>query len=45
MLPLIPTGRFGEAHDVAEVITFLMRHDVDYVNGVTIAVDGGSEAL
>lgn len=45
ILPMIPAARFGEAEDVAAVIAFLMSPGVSYVNGVTIPVDGGFEAL
>jgi len=45
ILPMIPAARFGEAEDVAAVIAFLMNPGLSYVNGVTIPVDGGFEAL
>jgi NAD(P)-dependent dehydrogenase (short-subunit alcohol dehydrogenase family) len=45
ILPMIPAARFGEAEDVAAVIAFLMNPRLSYVNGVTIPVDGGFEAL
>lgn len=45
VLPMIPAARFGVADDVAAVIDFLMRPDVSYVNGATIPIDGGFEAL
>ncbi len=37
----IPAGRFGKPEDVAAVIAFLVSDGAAYVNGQTIAVDGG----
>jgi 3-oxoacyl-[acyl-carrier protein] reductase len=37
----VPMGRFGEAEEVAEVVTFLAGERAGYVTGQTIAVDGG----
>jgi 3-oxoacyl-[acyl-carrier protein] reductase len=37
----VPMGRFGEAEEVAEVVTFLAGEGAGYVTGQTIAVDGG----
>jgi len=36
-----PMRRFGEAEEVASVISFLLSPAASYVNGVTIPVDGG----
>lgn len=41
MLAGVPAGRFGEAGEVAAVIAFLCTPAAAYVNGVSIAVDGG----
>jgi len=41
MLASVPAGRFGEASEVASVIAFLCTPAAAYVNGVSIAVDGG----
>ena len=37
----VPSRRFGEASEVAAVIAFLCTPAAAYVNGVSIAVDGG----
>ncbi|MDH3666310.1 MAG: SDR family oxidoreductase [Paracoccaceae bacterium] len=36
-----PLGRFGQPHEVATVIRFLLSEDASYINGQTINVDGG----
>ncbi|MFC5740665.1 SDR family NAD(P)-dependent oxidoreductase [Dyella tabacisoli] len=41
MLSTVPARRFGEAAEVAAVIAFLCTPAAAYVNGVSIAVDGG----
>ncbi len=44
-LARIPTGRFGEAQEVADVALFLASPLADFVNGTIIPVDGGEGAL
>lgn len=41
----IPSGRLGEAEDIARVACFLASDYSAYVNGVTIPVDGGIAGL
>lgn len=41
MLATVPARRFGEVEEVAAVIAFLCTPAAAYVNGVSIAVDGG----
>jgi 3-oxoacyl-[acyl-carrier protein] reductase len=41
LMATVPAGRFGEASEVAAVIAFLCTPAAAYVNGVSIAVDGG----
>lgn len=41
LIATIPAGRFGDASEVAAVIAFLCTPAAAYVNGVSIAVDGG----
>ncbi len=41
MLATVPAGRFAQAHEVAGIIAFLCSPAAAYVNGQSIAVDGG----
>ncbi|MDW2980862.1 MAG: SDR family NAD(P)-dependent oxidoreductase [Rhodanobacter sp.] len=41
LMATVPARRFGEASEVAAVIAFLCTPAAAYVNGVSIAVDGG----
>jgi NAD(P)-dependent dehydrogenase (short-subunit alcohol dehydrogenase family) len=44
ILPTIPARRLATAADVAATAVFLAGPDADYLNGVTIALDGGLTA-
>ena len=41
----IPAGRYGTPQEVAAAVAFLMSEDAGYVNGATLAVDGGLGAV
>jgi 3-oxoacyl-[acyl-carrier protein] reductase len=38
----VPVGRYGTSEEVANAIVFLCSEAASYINGVAIAVDGGS---
>lgn len=40
----VPAGRLARPDDVARAVTYLVSPEADYVNGVTLAVDGGLTA-
>jgi NAD(P)-dependent dehydrogenase (short-subunit alcohol dehydrogenase family) len=40
-----PTKRLGLPHEVAKVVAFLLSPDNSYVNGQTIAIDGGESNI
>ncbi|BBJ45489.1 short-chain dehydrogenase [Streptomyces antimycoticus] len=42
---ILPMGRPGEPHEVAEAISWLLSPAASYVNGSTLTVDGGATAL
>ncbi|MFV0406564.1 MAG: SDR family oxidoreductase [Propioniciclava sp.] len=39
-----PTKRYGEAHEIASVVAFLLSDDASYVNAAVIPIDGGQSA-
>ncbi|MEO6103646.1 MAG: SDR family oxidoreductase [Pseudoxanthomonas sp.] len=41
MLSTVPVGRFAEASEIAATIAFLASPAAGYINGVSLAVDGG----
>lgn len=41
MLAMVPAGRFGKPEETAAAIAFLCSQAAAYINGVTLAVDGG----
>ena len=38
----VPVGRYGTADEVANMVVFLCTEAASYVNGISVAVDGGS---
>ena len=41
MRQTVPAGRFAQAHEIAAAIAFLCSPAAGYINGVSLAVDGG----
>ena len=39
--PVVPVGRAGEPHEVADAIAWLMSAEASYVTGTTLRVAGG----
>jgi 3-oxoacyl-[acyl-carrier protein] reductase len=37
----VPAGRVGRPEEVASAVAFLVSDEAAYVNGATLAVDGG----
>jgi 3-oxoacyl-[acyl-carrier protein] reductase len=44
MLSMIPAGRYGKGHDIANTVAFLASEEASFVNGAQITVDGGANA-
>jgi NAD(P)-dependent dehydrogenase (short-subunit alcohol dehydrogenase family) len=37
----VPVGRFGQPHEIAAAIAFLLSEDAGFITGQTLRVDGG----
>ena len=40
----IPMNRYGSTEEIANAVAFLCSREASYINGQTIAVDGGFDA-
>lgn len=40
----IPLGRYGTTQEIAEAVVFLCSEAASFINGQTLAVDGGFDA-
>ena len=38
----VPVGRYGTSEEVANAVVFLCSNAASYINGVALAIDGGS---
>ena len=41
----VPVGRIGTPEDVGNACVFLASHEAAYINGITLRVDGGHQAV
>jgi NAD(P)-dependent dehydrogenase (short-subunit alcohol dehydrogenase family) len=37
----VPQKRLGQPEEVAELVSFLLGDEANYINGVTVPIDGG----
>jgi NAD(P)-dependent dehydrogenase (short-subunit alcohol dehydrogenase family) len=42
---LVPVGRIGTPEDIGNAVAFLASAEADYINGITLRVDGGFQVL
>jgi NAD(P)-dependent dehydrogenase (short-subunit alcohol dehydrogenase family) len=41
----VPAGRIGTPEDVGNACVFLASREAEYINGITLRVDGGHQAV
>ena len=41
----VPAGRIGQPTDIGKTVAFLVSDEAEYVNGISIIVDGGHQAV
>ncbi len=41
----VPVGRIGTPEDIGHAVVFLASPEADYINGITLRVDGGHQAV
>jgi len=45
ILAVLPAGRIGDPHEVGELVVFLCRDDMTYINGSCVTIDGALTAV
>lgn len=45
ILAVLPAGRIGDPHEVGELVVFLCRDDMTYINGSCVTIDGAFTAV
>lgn len=45
ILAVLPAGRLGDPHEVGELVAFLCRDDMNYINGSCVTIDGAFTAV
>jgi len=41
----VPAGRIGAPEDIGNACVFLASREAEYINGITLRVDGGHQAV
>jgi NAD(P)-dependent dehydrogenase (short-subunit alcohol dehydrogenase family) len=45
IVAVVPAGTIGDPHEVGELVVFLCRDDMTYLNGSSVTIDGGLTAV